>query len=90
MTFSFRGVKCNASSSTLYGHFRGVTAVDCEDIGYLPEPPERDCGKDECPADTQLAEHDEFTFKVGPRRWRPARVGKPIADRSAARWSPPA
>ena len=82
MTFSFHGVKCNGSSSTLYGFFRGVTGVDCEALGDWPEPPVRDCIEDECSTDTQLAEHDEFTFKVGRASLRdlPA-VGKPLADR---------
>jgi hypothetical protein len=82
MTFSFHGLKCNGTSSNLYGMFRGVTGVDCEALEDLPEPPERDCGKDECPTDTQLDPFDEFQFKIGRASLSdlPA-IGKPLADR---------
>jgi outer membrane protein OmpA-like peptidoglycan-associated protein len=82
MTFDFHSAKCNGSSSTLYGYFGGVTSVDCEDIGDLPEPPAFDCGKDDCPDDTQLAEHDQFLFYVGRASVNELPVvGKRVADK---------
>lgn len=80
-TFTFHGLKCNGASSTLRGMFRGGTSIACDDIGDLPEPPERDCGKDECPTDVQLEPHDEFEFKIGRASLSdlPA-VGKKLAD----------
>jgi hypothetical protein len=80
ITFSFAGSKCNTGRShKLWGLFRGVTSVDCDDIGSLPEP-QPDCGEDNCPAEQQLAGHDEFRFKIG----RAALSGLPVVGQEAA------
>ena len=55
--------------------------MSCFDLGPLLQiEPHRDCEADECPEDTQLAEHDAFRFKVG----RASLGGMPLAGRKLA------